>query len=99
SSTGELAMWIDGQQVSKLGPGYPLFQMLYGIWTPSAIGVAFPGFQWRSDPSLALNFVWFQNYGTGTILLDNIVLAKSYVGPMTVGGSTPPAPPTNLRVQ
>jgi hypothetical protein len=105
SSTGELAMWIEGKQITHLGPGYPNVDMIYGKWTPDPNGTGsnyigpFPGFQWRNDPSLALNFVWFQNYGTGTILLDNIVLAKSYVGPLAVGGTTPPAPPTNLRVQ
>ena len=99
SSNGELAMWVDGKQVAHLGPGYPVMQMIYGIWTPDPNGSPFPGFQWRNDGNLALNWVWIQNFGLGRIWLDHIVLARSYIGPLALGGSTLPAPPTNLRVQ
>jgi hypothetical protein len=29
---------------------------------------------------------------------DNLVIATSYIGPVSTGGTPPPQPPTNLRI-
>ena len=100
AANGELALWVDGQQIIHLGPGYPnVSSSGTGFWWPDPNGFPFPGFQWRNDGNLTLNWAWIQNYGLGSIWLDHIVLAKSYIGPILAGGSIPLAPPTNLRVQ
>ncbi len=52
-------------------------------------GEPFEGFQWRSDDELKLNFVWLLCYITKSprghvskIWFDDIVVAKSYIGPI-----------------
>lgn len=51
-------------------------------------GVPFSGFRWRNDENLKINFVWVLLYITKTpegaisqVWFDDIVAAKSYIGP------------------
>lgn len=94
-STGELKLWINGQVVSHYGKGFP-----NGTWVEAhfneASGSPFEGFRWRSDPAVALNYVWLKNYATDNtssanndILFDHLVVAKSYIGPISI--------PTNMN--
>lgn len=84
---GQLALWVDGRLVSHLQPGSPRGTWDGGIFTPSSGGEPFDGFQWRSDPALALNWVWLLHYTTkdppgyvGSVLFDHVVLATGRVG-------------------
>lgn len=56
----------------------------------SEAGRPFPGFRWRNQPELKLNFLWLLFYLTKSppghvsrVWFDNIVVAKSYIGPLT----------------
>lgn len=55
-------------------------------------GAPFEGFAWRSDKNLRLNFLWLLCYLTNAprghvskIWLDNVVVAKTYIGPISHG--------------
>src|SRR2546422_7766726 len=46
-----------------------------------------PGFQWRTDPALNLNWIWLEHYADNTpagqesqMQLAHVVAARSYVG-------------------
>jgi hypothetical protein len=52
-------------------------------------GAPFEGFRWRKDPNLKINFLWVLLYITkapeghiSKVWFDNIVVAKSYIGPI-----------------
>jgi hypothetical protein len=86
---GEL--WrVDGQVVSHIGPGFPKGRWTGGWWHPDAAEEGpFEGFQWRSTPELAVNYVWMYLYITkapaghiSKVWFDNIVVASEYIGPM-----------------
>lgn len=96
-SNGEQAFWIDGelwrvdgQVVSHIGKGFPKGRWTGGWWHPDAAHQgSFEGFQWRSAEELAVNYVWAYLYITkapaghiSRVWFDNIVVAKSYVGPI-----------------
>ncbi len=88
-SSGELALWIDGEKVIHLGPGYP-----QGIWKkdnffPDSTGKGFEGFRWRSDAKLNINWLLLQHYvtgdpagHTGRVYYDHVVVAREYIGPL-----------------
>jgi hypothetical protein len=92
---GEQALWIDGrpwmrdgQTVSHLGQGFPKGKWVWDSFIPGPDGAPFEGFQWRSDPKLKLNFLWILLYiskappgHVSRIWFDDIVVAKSYIGP------------------
>jgi hypothetical protein len=100
-SNGERTIWLNGVQVSHLGPGSPNGTWSGGTFTQSPGGAAFPGFQWRNNASLNLNYIWLQNYspdtsaGTQDMKFAHLVAAKSYIGCL-VPASTPTdtTPPT-----
>lgn len=103
ASNGEHAIWLNGVKVSHLGPGFPTGSWSGGIFTQGA-GTAFEGFRWRSTTSLPINWIWLMNYSpenpagsSDTIKYDHVVLATSYIGCLTPGGSAPSAP-TGLRI-
>ena len=94
---GEQAFWIDGklwrsggQVLSHLGPGFPKGRWTGGWWRPDPNGkTTFEGFRWRTSPRLAVNYVWAYLYITrarpdhvSKVWFDNIVIAKSYIGPI-----------------
>ncbi len=104
---GEHAIWRNGVKISHLGPGFPNGTWLGGNFTQTPTGTPFEGFRWRSDPSLNLNWIWLQNYSpndpmgvNGNMRFDHVVAAKSYIGCLASGSSTPrpPAAPTNVRI-
>jgi hypothetical protein len=98
ASNGEQAFWIDGrlfrrggQVASHFGPGFPKGKWMGGWWSAdSSVDKTFDGMQWRSSKELAINFLWLQVYKlrapkqgtTSRVWLDNVVVAKSYIGPM-----------------
>ncbi len=105
TSNGELAVWIDGKPIIHLQPGSPIGHWLMDRFYPDGSGAPFEGFAWRAVPQLNINFVWLEYYVTGTpagttgrIWYSDVVVAKSYIGPINAGGAVPVAP-TNLRVQ
>jgi hypothetical protein len=91
SSNGELALWIDGEPIIHLGPGYPNGFESYGIFNPDPNGSPWPGFQWRNTRALLANFVWISLYEpylsqgeTAQALFDQVVVATDYIGPIGV---------------
>ncbi len=102
---GELAIWIDGVQKVHFKPGSPngQYNSVSGNWEMNSSGAAFPGFLWRDILNYGVNWVKIQNYddtGPATdMLVDDLVVAKKYIGPINIGTTTsPPKAPTNLRV-
>src|SRR5213594_3182950 len=96
---GEHAIWINGVEVSHLGPGFPNGFWTWGNFTQDPSGSPFDGFRWRSTTNLKLNWIWLMVYApndpagfTGTIKYDHVVAAKSYVGCLVAAASdtTPP---------
>ena len=86
TSNGELAFWIDGAKKIHLGPGFPRGSWIWDSFYPGN-GSAFPGFQWRTDPALNLNWIWLEHYADTTpagqesqMQLAHVVAARSYVG-------------------
>ena len=95
-NNGELAFWIDGQLiryggqiVSWTGKGFPKGTWTWNMFSPSATGQPFEGFQWRTVDQLKVNFLWTYIYITtapsgyvSRVWFDNIVVAKEYIGPI-----------------
>jgi hypothetical protein len=93
---GEQALWIngqpwtkDGQIVSHLGPGFPNGSWVWDNFIPDPGGSPFEGYQWRTTSGLNLNFIWLLLYITDApaghvsqVWFDNVVVARSYIGPM-----------------
>jgi spore germination cell wall hydrolase CwlJ-like protein len=103
ASNGEHAIWLNGVKVSHLGQGFPNGTWSGGIFTQSPSGTPFPGFRWRSDANLKLNWLWLQNYAsidpagfTGTMRFDHVVAAKSRVGCLTSGSSDTTLPTVSV---
>ena len=98
ASNGELAYWINGTKIMHFGPGFPKVTRNGGNWWIDANGSPFPGFQWRNTLDLKLNFMWIQNdvadrLPPGSLRIDHIVVARSYVGPIKDGTVVNPLPP------
>jgi hypothetical protein len=92
---GELAMWVDGVEIIHLGKGFPDGRWIgSSFYTPRKFGdgVPFEGFLWRSVPELVINYLWLSNYVDSdpgcSIWLDDIVLARQYIGPMVDTSAT-----------
>jgi hypothetical protein len=98
ASNGEHAVWLNGVKVSHLGPGSPNGAWSGGTFTQNPAGNPFEGFQWRSDASLNLNWIWLQTYAStdpagfqADMKFDHVVVAKRYVGCLTpVSADTAP---------
>lgn len=92
ASNGEHAIWLNGTKVSDLGQGFPTGTWSGGNFVQGS-GTAFPGFQWRNDANLNINYLWLQNYAPqapyGTVKYDNLVAATSYIGCMTSSSAQP----------
>jgi hypothetical protein len=78
------------------------------LWLDGALIADFPNMRLRDTSDLKIDRVGISLHGNGGILAtskkwyDNVVIAKSYIGPMSSGAAPPPTPlpaPTNLRVQ
>ncbi|MEW6158534.1 MAG: carbon-nitrogen hydrolase family protein [Verrucomicrobiota bacterium] len=97
-SDGELALWLDGKPVAHFGPG-----SRHSRWTGMGFtlvkegGDIFPGFRWRTNQDLKINFFWLLHYVTenaarqnrvakpnsiNRVWFDDIVVATEYVGPI-----------------
>ena len=105
ASNGEHAIWLDGVKVSHVGLGFPNGSWTWGNFTQNPSGSPFEGLRWRNNANLKLNYIWLQNYSpddpagfTSSMKFDHVVAAKSYIGCLAPGASSPPAPPTGLRV-
>ena len=85
---GEIAMWINGTQVSEVKGG------TLGTWnednfTPASGGSGFEGFQWRNSENLKFNYFqilhFVDNDPSGqinSVNYDHIVVARKYIGPL-----------------
>ena len=76
--------------VSHVGPGFPKGSWQGGRWDPDPNGSPFEGFRWRSTTDLDINFLWLYAYisdapngHVSKIWFDNIVVATSYIGPIS----------------
>jgi hypothetical protein len=85
---GELRIWQDGVEVGHWGPGFPNGHWLVDSWINKADDPAFPGFRWRTDPALKINYLWIEFYHDDDaapdsyIKYDHLVMAKQYIGPI-----------------
>lgn len=86
---GELALWLDGEQIIHLRPGEPTGEWTWGHFTPDPDGEPFEGLRWRNDPDLGLSFVQLEHYVTGHdpgeesfVWFNDMVLATEYIGPI-----------------
>lgn len=88
---GEVAMWINGNQVSDVKLG------TLGNWneddfTPNISGSPFEGFQFRNTTALNFDYFQLQHYTDRDLVVgfinsvnyDHIVVAKHYIGPIYV---------------
>jgi uncharacterized repeat protein (TIGR01451 family) len=89
SYNGELALWIDGEQIIHLGEGFPNGRWVWDSFYPDPAGSPFEGFQWRNAEELEINWIWLLHYVTqdppgyvGKVWFDDVVLATSYIGPI-----------------
>jgi hypothetical protein len=76
------------------------------FWLDGTLAADFPNLRLRDTADLKIDRVDISFHGNGGILAatkkwyDNVVVAKSYIGPITpVSGTVALPPPTNLRVQ
>jgi hypothetical protein len=95
---GELALWLDGQQVMDVKKGTPRANWSgMGFDVLERGGVPFEGFRFRTDDALKINHLWLEHYlGQGEqqankvthpnpvnrVWFDDVVVAKSYIGPL-----------------
>jgi hypothetical protein len=99
TSNGEHAIWLNGVKVSHLGKGFPRGSWSGGAFTQNQTGNQFPGFRWRSDSRLKLNYLWLQTYAPNGSASQNsmkfahVVAARSYIGCLTAAPPPPPPPP------
>jgi len=86
SKNGEQAFWINGVKYAHYGPGFPKYSYSgTDRWWPDSTGEPWPGFQWRTDAALKVNYVWLYNYvhsDACRVWFDDVVAATSYIGPM-----------------
>jgi hypothetical protein len=93
SFNGEQAFWINGEKKNHLGPGFP-----NGLWVDCGFyqggTTPFPGYQWRTTTALNINYVFLEHYVDAdpacSAWYDDVVVAKSYIGPMVSGPSANP---------
>lgn len=90
---GELALWINGIKINHYGYNFPTGTWSFGNFTEGS-GIPFEGYQWRNDAALDLNYIWLKNFNdnntnghVGNIYFDHLVVAKSYIGPITLPNS------------
>ena len=83
---GEQAFWINGVRYAHFGPGFPNYAYSgTDRWGADESGSPWPGFQWRTDPDLKINYIWIYNYVHDDVCrawFDDVVVATSYIGPM-----------------
>jgi len=82
ATNGELALWVNGNQVAHFRPGTPNgYWDGSGNWQMNGTSPAFPGLRWRDTTSLGLNWVKVMNYdATPKVWFDDVVVATERVG-------------------
>ncbi len=85
---GEMAVWVDGEQVGHWGPGFPNGHWNKDKWYNNPDDPPFEGFRWRTDANLNINWLWFEFYHddpqapSSSIKFDHLVMANQYIGPI-----------------
>ncbi|MEO8067901.1 MAG: hypothetical protein ABI599_09435 [Flavobacteriales bacterium] len=86
---GELRIWHNGDEVAYWGPGFPTGHWLWDKFYITAGEPPFPGFRWRTDAALNLNYIWIEYYDDTSppgvshyILYDHLVVATEPIGPL-----------------
>jgi hypothetical protein len=86
---GELRIWQDGVEVGHWGPGFPNGHWDKDSWFNNPADPGFPGFRWRTDAKLNINYLWIEFYDDKSpvgedhyIKYANLVLARKYIGPI-----------------
>lgn len=86
---GELKVWQDGKEVGHWGPGFPNGYWNADSWINDPDKAPFPGFRWRTDPNLMINYLWIEFYDDTSpagqshyIKFANLVMARKYIGPI-----------------
>ncbi len=85
---GEMAIWIDGEQIGHWGPGFPNGHWNKDKWYNNPDDPPFEGFRWRTDANLNINWLWFEFYHddpkapSSYIKFDHLVMADQYIGPI-----------------
>ncbi|MHA4807995.1 hypothetical protein ACX0G9_07805 [Flavitalea flava] len=86
---GELRVWQDGVEVGHWGPGYPNGHWATDSWFNNPSDPPFPGFRWRTDANLNINYIWIEFYDDKSpagvshyIKYANLVMARKYIGPI-----------------
>lgn len=86
---GELKIWQDGVEVGHWGPGFPNGYWNADSWFNDANYPPFPGFRWRTDEKLNINYLWIEFYDDTSpagvshyIKYANLVMARKYIGPI-----------------
>jgi hypothetical protein len=98
-SDGELTLWLDGQKTAHFGPGGRRGHWTgMGFSLVENGGEPLAGFRWRTSDELKVNFFWLLHYvteqavrrnnvatpkKTNTVWFDDIVIATSYIGPVS----------------
>ena len=92
---GELRIWQDGTEVGYWGPGFPNGHWLADSWMNVPAGTPFPGFRWRTNLNLNINYIWIEYYDDKSaenvshyIKYDNLVIARKYIGPIHANAET-----------
>lgn len=86
---GELRVWQNGVEVGYWGPGFPNGQWKTDSWFNNPADPPFPGFRWRTNANLKINYIWIEYYDDTSppniihhIKYDHFVMAKKYIGPI-----------------
>ena len=89
ANNGELKVWQDGKEVGHWGAGFPNGHWDADSWINNPNEAAFPGFKWRTDANLKINYIWIEFYDDKSpvgqdhyIKYANLVMAKEYIGPI-----------------
>ncbi|HEY8549375.1 MAG TPA: hypothetical protein VIL35_05405 [Vicinamibacterales bacterium] len=73
------------------------------VWQDGELIADWVNIRFRDVNTVKIDEIQLENGGQGSSQqndkwYDNLVIATSYIGPMSTGGATPPRAPTNLRV-
>lgn len=102
---GELAIWVNGEQIGHWGPGFPNGHWLKDKWYNNPSDPPFEGFRWRTNPDLIINWLWIEYFHSNPIApashikYDHIVVANQYIGPIQVPSTTEDYHPPNSTLQ
>jgi len=94
ASNGELRVWHNGVEAGYWGPGFPNGSWTWDKFIVDAAGPPFPGFRWRTDPDLNINYIWIEYYDDQSpagvshyIQYDHLVVATKPIGPISNASS------------